>query len=191
MGKALRTAVATMVVVVLWGSAPAARAQDLLNPSFEDPETEAPNPWNDLAAHWGRWGNWMNRESAWLPTRTGSSMLGYHHWEIKEDNSSGAYQDIINTTPNANYTFSVYAYKDTGTNLEYVELRIEKLDGKDVIASKVYWNPELKTAEWQLLTVTGMNTEPGLRVVIVIKPKQGGSRQGCIKFDDASLQIEG
>jgi hypothetical protein len=191
MGRKLKKALGVATLAVAAGWASAVLAQDLLNPSFEDPETAVTNPWKDLAAHWGRWGNWMNRESAWIPTHSGSGMIGYHHWQIEENSSSGIFQDLTNTAANVNYTFSVYAFKDTGTNLEYVELRIEKLSGKDVIASKVYWRDELESATWQELTVSGMNTEPGLRVLIIVKPKASGLRQGCIKFDDASLQVQG
>lgn len=184
-----RMALAAVAATVLI-CGPAARAQNLLNPSFEEAATNQLNPWGDLAAHWGRWGNWINRESAWMPTHSGSGLIGYHHWQIKEGDSSGIYQDIPKAPANVTHVFSVYAYKDTGTDLEYVEIRIEKLDGKDVIASKVYWKTELETGTWQLLTVSGMNSDPGLRVLIIVKPKQSGLRQGCIKFDDASLAVE-
>ena len=189
MGRMRKKAVLAAAALGM-GCAPAAFAQDLLNPSFEDPETAVTNPWGDLAAHWGRWGNWINRESAWMPTHSGSGLIGYHHWQIQEDASSGIYQDVPKAPANVTHVFSVYSFKDTGTDAEYVELRIEKLDGKDVIASKVYWKTELQAGTWQLLTVSGINPDPGLRVLIIVKPKQSGLRQGCIKFDDASLAIQ-
>lgn len=189
MGTTRRKAAAAAIALVV-GCAPAVLAQDLLNPSFEDPENAAANPWKDLAAHWGRWGNWINHESAWMPTHSGSGLIGYHHWQIQEDASSGIFQDVSNTTAGASYAFSVYAYKDTGTDIEYVELRLEMLGGKDVIASKVYWKDEIQAGSWQPLSVSGMSAAPGLRVLVIVKPKRSGLRQGCLKFDDASLKIQ-
>ena len=59
----------------------------LLNGSFEEQDSFRPNPYGDIAAYWGRWGNWMNRESAWEPTHGGLSLMGYHHWEIQESST--------------------------------------------------------------------------------------------------------
>ncbi len=165
------------------------RAQQLLNTSFEDAETDLENPYNDLAAHWGRWGNWMNRECEWEPTHSGSCMIGYHHWTVQEETTSGLYQDVPGTPASSNIMFSVMAYKDPNTNAETIELRIEDLKNHMALGSQFYPVADMKTGGWLLLAVTAAANEPGIRVLIAVKPKAGGNRQGAIKFDDASLVI--
>jgi hypothetical protein len=163
------------------------RAQTLLNTSFEDAETVNENPFGDLAAHWGRWGNWMNRESVWTPTRNGKCMMAYHHWQIEEDTTSGVFQDIPGTAAGGHVAFSVCVYKDPKTNADSIELRIEKLNGNGLVATRTYTMAEISTGTWDKLSVSGANAEAGVRVLISVKPKQGGGREGCLKLDDASL----
>ncbi len=169
---------------------PVSPAAQLLNASFEDAETAADNPYGDLAAHWGRWGNWMNREAQWAPVHGGKCMVGYHHWEIKETSSSGLYQDVPGTAPDRTYTFTVHAFKDDKTNVGTVELRLEKLNGGEILASKTYSCAEIPTGSWDPISVTGKSPGEGLRVVIVVTPAQSDPREGCVKFDDATLTSE-
>ena len=159
----------------------------LLNPSFEEPERTLENPFDDLASCWGRWGNWMNRESAWTPVHGGTCMMAYHHWRIQEDTTSGTFQDVQGTPAGANLTFAVYAFKDPDTNVESVELRIERMMGGSLINARVFPLDELRNGTWTKLMVSGTNQETGVRVLIAVKPRQGGGREGCIKFDDAEL----
>jgi len=169
------------------GSVVAQQQNLLLNPSFEEAEQNLENPYNDLAATWGRWGNWMNRESAWTPVRSGACMMGYHHWRILEDTTSGVFQDVQGTPSGVNLTFAVHAFKDPDTNAESVELRLEKIMGGTLINSRVYTIEELRNSTWMKLMVNGTNDEGGVRVLFSVKPRQGGGRQGCVKFDDAEL----
>lgn len=166
-----------------------AQAQKLLNGSFEDPEQEMDNPYGDLAAHWGRWGCWINRESAWKPVRDGKCLIGYHHWEIEEASESGIYQDIEGAPSDAECTFTIEAYKDSGSNAESVELRIEKAGGYETLASKIFPLSELKGNGWQKLSVTGRTGAEGVRVLVVVKPASDGERKGALKFDDAALKF--
>lgn len=169
----------------------AAQESALLNGSFEDAEPDAAlNPHNDVAAHWGRWGNWMNRETLWTPTHGESCMMGYHHWRISETNMSGFYQDLVNVAPTTRCTFTVYAYVDRDTNAEKVELRIEQAGGFRILSSRVFTMASLKTAAWQPLTIVGTNDMQGVRVLVAVKPLTAGARKGAIKFDDASLVLE-
>jgi hypothetical protein len=160
----------------------------LLNSSFEDPDTEADNPYGDLAAGWGRWGAWINRESEWKPTKDGKCIIGYHHWEIEDGNSSGIYQDLSGTPAGAEFKFTVYASKDKDTNAESVELRLEPFSGGETLASKVYPMSELNKG-WSKLELAGKSTGEGIRVLVVVKPAVGEDRRGCVKLDDADLDM--
>lgn len=177
-----------MAAAVLTGAS--ALGQTLRNPSFEETETVRDNPYGDLAAHWGRWGNWMNRETKWVPTRTGECLIGYHHWQIQESSSSGLFQDVAGVPAGTNCEFAVYLYKDEMTDCEYVELRIEPYGGGQTVASRRYNITELKEKTWARIHVRGAARTDGLRVLIVAQPRVGAERHGCVKFDDAELLLE-
>lgn len=161
----------------------------LKNASFEDLEIEQDNPYGDLAAHWGRWGEWINRETAWKPTRSGKCLIGYHHWRVEGSDSSGIYQDVEELEPGKTYEFSVFAQKDKDTNAEKVELRLEKIGGFVTLASEVYEVGGIKVGGWDRLTVSGKvpENETGLRVLIIVYPAQHPPRSGALKFDDADI----
>ena len=163
-----------------------AGAWELQNPSFEDADESADNPYGDLSANWGRWGHWMNRETGWKPVRTGKCIMGYHHWQIEDDETSGLYQDVDGVPAGKSYTFKVFAMKDKETDIDNIELRLELLGGASTVASTNYKLSDLKS-EWTELSVTGTPETEGLRVLVVVTPKQGGDRHGALKFDDASL----
>lgn len=168
----------------------ASHAQQLLNASFEDPELQQENPWGDIAAHWGRWGNWMNRETVWEPTHTGKCLMGYHHWQVEEDSVSGFFQDVPAIPPNTPCTFTIHAFRDEETNAESIELRMEKLGGFDQIASRVFKLEEIRKNGWGPLSISGATLGEGVRVLVAVKPKPGSDRRGAIKFDDAELRFE-
>lgn len=177
--------------LVLIASAPVvaqqpASAPVLINPSFEDPE-EAEDPQCDRAQGWGRWGHWINRETGWSPTRSGDCLLGYHHWQIPEKDTSGVYQDIENVAAGAAVTFSVHAFKDEGTNAEQVELRLEPAGGGPTLASKTYRMSNIAAGFWKRLDVAGRAPKPGIRVLIIVMPRAETPRGGAIKFDEAEL----
>jgi hypothetical protein len=178
-------AVAVLMVVGVesWG-------KKIRNDSFEDAETEADNPYGDIAAGWGRWGNWINRESGWKPTKSGKCLMGYHHWQIEEDADSGFYQDVEDVPAGSECTFTIYASRDKATNADAIELRLEKNGGFEVLATQVYPLSELQPG-WQKLSITGKApAEGGIRMVVVVRPKAEGTREGAIKFDDASLDVD-
>lgn len=179
-----------VLAALVWTAAAAVQAQELQNGSFEDPETAAENPWGDLAAHWGRWGSWMNRETGWTPTRSGTCIIGYHHWEITDNDTSGLYQDVQGVAAGKLATFSVYAMKDEGSNIESFELRLEPLNGGEAVGSRIYSAGEIGTASWSKLSVDGKTVGDGVRVLVIIKPKQGGDRSGAVKIEDAELLLE-
>ena len=180
------------IAAVLFASMVAVVASEslgqLLNGGFEEAETVLPNPYNDLASSWGRWGNWMNRETAWVPTHGGNCLMGYHHWEIQEPAMSGFYQDVTNISPGSTCVFGVYVYKDPGTDAEFVELRIERAGGFYAFEGRTYQMDELRSS-WQRLWIRATNDAPGVRVVAIVKPKQASGRNGALKFDDAELTV--
>lgn len=164
-----------------------AGAWEVQNPSFEDADESADNPYGDLSAFWGRWGHWMNRETGWKPVRTGKCIMGYHHWQIETDETSGFYQDIEGVPAGASCTFKIFAMKDKDTDVDNIELRLELLGGVSTVASKNFKLADLKGTQWTELSVTGTPETEGVRVLVVVSPKQGGDRHGALKFDDASL----
>lgn len=182
----MKKGVLTLLVLVVAGVSAWA---GLKNPSFEDLEIELDNPYGDLAAHWGRWGEWINRETVWKPTRSGKCLIGYHHWEVKGSDSSGIYQDVEDLEPGQTYEFSVFAQKDRDTNAEKVELRLEKIGGFVTVASETYEVGRIKVGGWDRLSVSGKvpEDETGLRVLVIVYPAPNPPRSGALKFDDADL----
>lgn len=174
---------------VLAVAVPAVQAKWLENDSFEDAEEEADNPFGDLAAHWGRWGSWMNRESIWKPVKDGKCVMGYHHWQIESADGSGIYQDIEDVPAGAEVTFSIHVARDTGTNAECVEVRLEGMGGAGTIASQIVPIGDLKSG-WTKISVSGLTQGGGVRVLVSVTPKAEGQRKGAVKFDAASLKID-
>lgn len=178
-----------MIMVVFATMVAMSHAQTLKNASFEEAGTDM-----DLAAHWGRWGAWINRETDWTPVRNGTCIMGYHHWELENADNSGFYQDVEDIKAGRDYTFRVYANldpaKDGAANPTEIELRLESsLDGQQVTVNSEHYNLEdVATGEaWSPLTVSGHAANDTLRVLVIVYPSQGGPRGGAIKFDDASL----
>jgi glucan 1,3-beta-glucosidase len=160
----------------------------LANGSFEQQGGRS-----DLAADWNRWGQWMNRETAWLPTHSGSAEIGYHHWEVSSENTSGWWQDVTVET-GKRYTFSIYAQRDIPargqTEARTLELRVESVtkDGQVTLNSQTFDISKLATGnEWTRMSVSGTADTPRLRVLMVISPATDGPRGGRVKLDDATL----
>lgn len=177
-------------LLILLASAPAF-AQVLRNPSFETAGESA-----DRAAGWGRWGHWINREEGWKPTRSGSCLLGYHHWEIPEAKDSGVYQDVAGAKPETGYEFALFVNLDKakpGTlDAQTIELRLEaSVESRhQTLASKLYRVADLKPNQWEKLTVRGRSPNDSLRVLVIVTPAAtDGSRGGALRFDDASLSV--
>lgn len=163
----------------------------LLNPSFEKPYPAADQN-SDKAMSWGRWGDWVNRETNWLPTKSGKCLLGYHHWEIAKEACSGIYQDIKTIEP-GKYEFSIYLYNDKKksdmANVKEVKLCFEPYNGGKALYSKTYTVKELykKSDSWIKLSVSGEIQSNKLRVLVMIFGAVDGKRSGALKFDDAEL----
>jgi glucan 1,3-beta-glucosidase len=160
----------------------------LANGSFEEQGNR-----NDLAAHWNRWGPWMNREAAWHPTHSGSAEIGYHHWQISSEDTSGWWQDV-GVAAGKRYAFSIYAQRDIPargqTEARTLELRMESVtdDGEVTLNSQTFDISKLATGkEWTRVRVSGTADGPRMRVLLVISPAAGGPRGGAVKLDDAAL----
>lgn len=148
---------------------------------------------SDVALNWNRWGPWMNRESAWTPTHSGSSEIGYHHWQIRSDDTSGLWQDL-NVEAGKRYTFSIYAQRDVPANgdaeARTVELRLESVTdrGEVTLNSQNFEVSRLASGrEWTRLSVSGTADASRLRMLVVISPAASGPRGGAVKLDDAML----
>jgi hypothetical protein len=135
----------------------------------------------------------MNREAAWLPTHSGSAEIGYHHWQINSEDTSGWWQNVSVETAKR-YTFSIYAQRDIPTHgqteARTLELRIESTTdlGQLTLNSQTFDVSKLATGkEWTPLSVSGTANTSQLRVLVVITPAPDGPRGGAVKLDDAAL----
>ena len=189
-GHRARYIAAAMTFLALTGVQGLADEALLRNPSFEDPKQQD-NWFSDQAAHWERWGDWINRETSWQPTSEGECLIGYHYWKVQGDTSSGIYQDIPGAKCGVQYSFSVLVFKDPGANMDSIEVRLEPSGGGAPIASRTYRVRSLKSKEWVEVSVSGLPLADGIRVVLVVTPQRGRSRQGALKFDQAQLTTAG
>ena len=161
----------------------------LKNGSFET-VGDAP----DTAAGWNRWGDWLNREAAWTPTRDGTAMIGYHHWQRDTTADSGMWQDVA-VTPGESYEFGLFAHADAPTDggnaAQRVTVSLEAVvDGTPLaLASRDVDVASLESAGgWSLLTVKAVAPAGTLRVLVRVAPSQDGPRAGAVKLDDAFLR---
>ena len=169
---------------ILW--AVSAWSAGLINPSFEEP-LDPNNPIQHLAAGWGAWGGWMNRETGWAPVRSGHCIVGYHHFRIGETNSSGIFQDVPDVADQSVCTFRIFACSDRNTRPQCVQVRMEPLGGGEPFALRSYAASEIRLNEWTELSVTATNRGQGVRVVLLAVPQQYGERDGALRFDVARL----
>lgn len=176
-------------LLILCGALSCCGQELLKNPSFEEVGTEP-----DHAAGWERWGNWMNREDSWTPTRSGKALIGYHHWQIESGGDSGLWQDAP-VQKGKRYTFSIYVTQDPAKDakpVQRLELALEAtIDGKQaVIVRKVIPGNEIATnPQWSRLSITGTAPSDKMRVLVRIAPSTEAPRGGAIKMDDASLKL--
>lgn len=163
----------------------------LANPSFEQPgEGSRPGAWFG-------WGLNLDRQTAWSPTHTGSCLLGYAHWAVKDADNAGVWQDVTGLQPGRRYRFAVFAATDvvrTGrTPFGSVELRLEGEVGGDrlTLASRTYTYADLVgSPAWNELAVEAAAVSATMRVLIVVSPSptDADRRDGALKLDDARLE---
>jgi hypothetical protein len=178
--------------VMGFASIPLVSGAMLKNGSFEEQGQES-----DRAEHWSRWGDWINRECSWAPTRDGACLTGYHHWQIEGKGNSGIWQDVVGVEAGAQVTFSVYANADRAEagaqDFESVELRIETtIHGEQsVVASRRWPADAIATgSDWSRLFITTTIPKNPVRVVVIVTPGQGEKpRGGALKLDQAELAV--
>jgi hypothetical protein len=161
--------------------------QTLQNPSFEE-QGDGP----DLAAHWNRWGQWINRETDWSPTHTGKCLVGYHHWQIENGENSGIWQEVTGATPGQRFRFTVFVWVDKAdAPAREIELRLEATHGDHqlTIESVTFPVKQMPTGQWFPISVTGTTPENHVRVLVVVSPSSNAPREGAVKFDDAKLEV--
>jgi acetyl esterase/lipase len=162
----------------------------LANGSFDQQADQS-----DLAAHWNRWGPWMNRETTWKPTHSGSTEIGYHHWQVTSDTTSGLWQDV-KVQPGRRYVFSIYAQHDPTNaalhDAKTLELRTESVtpNGQLTLNSANFDIAMLPTGQgWARLAIPCTAETDTLRVLAIITPAETGPRGGAVKLDDAALVL--
>ncbi len=162
----------------------------LTNGSFEDVADSAA----DQARGWSRWGDWINRETGWEPTRDGTCLIGYHHWQIPSADNSGMYQDVSGLMPGRCYEFRVYASRDVCRpgrhGAQDVELRLESFGPAGLLrcASRSYPVQDLASdGHWSRLSVSAIAPSGELRVLIIVNPSREEPRGAAVKFDAAVL----
>ncbi len=161
----------------------------LTNGSFEEGDADPDSP-----AGWFRWTDELRRETGWQPVREGACVLGYHHWEVGSDDSSGAWQDVA-TEPGTAVSWEVFANLDPGKSGSNppaaVELRLEGLrpDGSVLtLATRTWKASELATGDgWSRLTLPGVAATGTTRALLAVYPAEEGPRDGALKLDAASL----
>lgn len=178
-----------LIVVCFLAAALPLCGQTLQNSSFEE-SGDGP----DLAAHWNRWGDWINRESGWSPTHGGKCLIGYHHWQIEGGANSGIWQEVPGVTPGQRFRFTVFVWVDkTEAPAREIELRMEATRGDHqlTIQSATFPVKEMPTGQWFPISITGTTPENHVRVLVVVTPSANAPREGAIKFDDAALEVVG
>jgi hypothetical protein len=155
----------------------------LKNVSFETPDA---NP--GKAAHWGVWGDKLERVTGWSPTVDGTAMMAYKHWELSGSHtaSSGIFQDADNIRAGQTYAFTLAAFADQpdwGSLDGRLEIRLEAtVQGEQVFLDRDSVPFEAFLGGWRKMTVRGTPPADNLRAVIEFFPASGG-KGGAVKVD--------
>ena len=160
----------------------------LANGSFEAGE-------GDRAESWNHFGEWINRETEWTPTRkTGPGVLGYHHWQVKHNNPSGVVQRVSNLAPGASYRFEVYCRVDPGdddkSGPKSIELRIEWMYGDRplTLEAATFSTEYLARDRFSRLQLNFCPPSDSVRVLLIVSPSKSSQRTGALTLDDASVR---
>ncbi len=179
-------------LAVLLGLSGAAHAAELTNPSFDEPKSDDPSGYDQVAG-WERWGSWANRHEAqpeWKP-RNGQGLIAYHHW-WSESTNAGWYQDVTGLAGGSFCRFSVWAQWEANCNAKSVELSIEPVGGGKPFATKTFTSKDIEPT-WTYIIVQGRLPPSVAEARFVIRCNHGfggavQDAQGAIKFDDAALK---
>lgn len=163
----------------------------IANPSFESAGAAA-----NVPASWSPLGGSFTREVGWTPTRDGSALAAYRHWEAG-DGPSSISQTVSGLTPGRTYEWTVYANRDevaAGRVLAVsAELRVElTTSAGQWLESVTYAVPDIATGdEWSRLQVRFVAVSSQHRVRLELVPAASGTRDGAVKFDTFVLSEVG
>lgn len=172
------------------GPTPAPDGPDLLaNGAFESGGTNA--------SSWAHSDARIQRQTGWTPVRDGNALIGYRHWEVSGGSPSSIDQVVSGLDPAREYTLSVFANKDTvdagEANADRVELVIETTGTPTrVIERRGFPVSQIASGSgWSRLHLRFHPVSSQARVRLVAYPDtSGATRDGAVKFDDATL-VEG
>ena len=176
-----------MMTIAICTVAACVSGQSLVNPDFEEPSG------SPTEIHgWGTWGKGLFRvdESEWSPVAKGKAMLGYKHWEQRDQESAGIFQDAEGIKAGRSYKFSIRLYLDnpeSGSLPESLELRLEsKIDGEMSTVTFEKLEPQkMEKGKWLTVSLTGTAPQDNLRALVIVTPsKQPG---GALKIDDVLI----
>jgi regulation of enolase protein 1 (concanavalin A-like superfamily) len=192
---ALEAAAFTNVTFTSGVSVPSAVPVPLSGNLLSNPSFETQGGASSLAASWVREGSLFNRETGWTPVRSGTCLMGYHHWETSGNASASISQSVSGLTPGQRYEFSVFVNRDPagpGKALaDRVELRIETT-GSPALDHEIraYDVEDLATGSgWSRVRVLFTAIASDARVRIVVYPDTSGApRDSAVKFDQATLR---
>lgn len=159
----------------------------LRNVSFEDADA---NP--AKAAHWGVWGDKLERVTDWRPTLEGTAMIAYKHWELSDSHSSssGIFQDAHNIQAGKTYEFALAGYGDApdwGSLDGRLEIRLEAtVRGEQVFLDRDSIPFDAFVGGWRKMSVRGTPPVDNLRAVVEFFPATGG-KGGAVKIDVTDL----
>jgi hypothetical protein len=163
-------------------------AAELKNASFEKADTHTAKP-----AHWGVWGEKLERVTGWSPKLDGEAMIAYKHWEIGSSHtaSSGIFQDAEQVVAGATYAFTIVGFADKPDwgNLDgRVEIRLEAtIDGKQVYLDRETSAFDKFLGEWKKFTVRAKTPVDNIRAVVEFKPASSENKGGAFKIDLTDL----
>ena len=143
------------------------------------------------ASSWSIQGNNLGRETGWTPVRSGSSLLGYRHWQASSSQSSSASQVVTGLVTGERYELSMFANRDDvpgGTRLaEAVELVVESTGSPTRVLDSIRFPvSQIETgSDFSRLRLEFGAIESSARVRLRVIPSAFGPRDGAVKFDDA------
>ncbi len=160
----------------------------LQNTSFKEAGDRPAN-----AAHWGVWGEKVERVTGWEPRLDDEAMVAYKHWELADEHraSSGIFQDAQNIRAGRMYELTVHAYADkpdAGTAAGRVEIRLEStIDDQQVYLNRRVINADDFLDEWKAFSIRARPPVDNLRAVIEFHPSASEKKGGALKIGRLQL----
>jgi hypothetical protein len=179
----------SIIIWVACGFLVTAASAHLKNISFENPDANPAKP-----AHWGVWGDKLERVTEWRPTLEGDAMIAYKHWELSGSHtaSSGIFQDADHIEAGRTYEFTLGGYADApdwGSLGGRLEIRLEStVNGQQVFLDRESVPFDAFLGEWRKMTIRATPPVDNLRAVVEFFPASGG-KGGAIKIDLTDISL--